>query len=32
MGMAMGMDKKEIGLNMNVVKTADLMRSLNLEV
>ena len=31
MGMAMGMDKKEIGLNMNVVKTADLMRSLNLD-
>lgn len=31
LGMAMGMDKKEIGLNMNVVKTADLLRSLNLE-
>jgi len=31
LGLAMGMDKKELGLNMNVVKTADLLRTLQLE-
>jgi heterodisulfide reductase subunit B len=32
MGLAMGMDKKELGLNMNVIKTGDLLKSMNLEV
>ncbi len=31
LGMAMGMDRKEVGLNMNVVKPAELLSSLNLE-
>lgn len=32
LGMAMGMDKKEVGLAMNIVKPAELLRSLNLEL
>jgi heterodisulfide reductase subunit B len=31
LGLAMGFDKKDLGLNMNVVKTADLLRSANLD-
>jgi heterodisulfide reductase subunit B2 len=31
LGLAMGMDRKEVGLNMNVVKPAELLNSLNLE-
>jgi heterodisulfide reductase subunit B len=31
LGLAMGMDKKDVGLNMNVVKTAELLRTLHLE-